>query len=196
MMNNRGRQNPADIEPEFRINERIRVPEVRLVGENLAEIAEKVGVEMSDAMIVPTRKAQEWAESLELDLVEISPNATPPVCRIIDYRKFLFDRKKRDKELKASQVKQVIKEIRFGPHTDDHDFNFKVKHALSFLEDGNRVKAYVQFKGRAIAFKEHGEILLNRFTEALKESGGLESPPKLEGRKMIVYYVPKKNKKK
>jgi len=132
---------------------------------------------------------------MDLDLVEISPNAAPPVCKIIDYKKFLYDQKKRQKELKAKQIKVVVKEIRFGPNTDDHDFNFKLNHAKKFLEDGSKVKAYVFFKGRSIVFKDRGEILLLKFAQELEEFGIVEQMPKLEGKKMIMMIQPKKGKK-
>lgn len=132
------------------------------------------------------------AEQAELDLVEISPNAKPPVCKIIDYKKFLFEQKKKQKELKSKQTKVVIKEIRMGPNTEEHDFNFKLKHAKSFLEDGAKVKAYVFFKGRSIVFKDRGEILLLKFAQELEEYGTLEQMPKLEGKKMIMMINPKK----
>ncbi len=132
------------------------------------------------------------AEEKELDLVEISPNAKPPVCKIIDYKKFLYEQKKRDKELKSKQTKVVIKEIRFGPNTDDHDFEFKLKHARSFLEDGAKVKAYVFFKGRTIVFKDRGEILLLKFAQAVEDLGVVEQMPKLQGKRMIMMINPKK----
>jgi translation initiation factor IF-3 len=182
-------------EPEFRVNDRIRVPDVRLVGDNLDALSELVGETIVNSEVYPTRTARLWAEKAELDLVEISPNSTPPVCRIIDYNKFLYDRRKKDKELKAKQVKTVIKEIRFGPNTDDHDFDFKLKHAIRFLEEGAKVKAYVQFKGRAIVFKDRGEELLKRFLEGLEEHGQPEADLKLEGRRMFVHIVSKKKKK-
>lgn len=136
------------------------------------------------------------AEEMDLDLVEISPNAAPPVCKIIDYKKFLYDQKKRQKELKAKQIKVVVKEIRFGPNTDDHDFNFKLNHAKKFLEDGSKVKAYVFFKGRSIVFKDRGEILLLKFAQELEDYGIVEQMPKLEGKKMIMMIQPKKVGKK
>jgi len=138
------------------------------------------------------KAALKKAEESELDLVEISPNADPPVCKIIDYKKFLFEQKKKQKELKAKQTKVVIKEIRMGPNTEEHDFNFKLKHAKSFLEDGAKVKAYVFFKGRSIVFKDRGEILLLKFAQELEEYGTLEQMPKLEGKKMIMMINPKK----
>lgn len=132
------------------------------------------------------------ADELELDLVEISPNADPPVCRIVDYQKFLYIQKKKQKELKAKQSKVVLKEIRFGPNTDDHDFQFKLKHARKFLEDGAKVKAFVFFKGRTIVFKERGEILLLKFAQELEDVGIVEQMPKLEGKRMIMMINPKK----
>lgn len=132
------------------------------------------------------------AKELELDLVEISPKADPPVCRIIEYKKFLYDQKKKQKEMKAKQQKVVVKEIRFGPNTDDHDFNFKLKHAKKFLEEGSKLKAYVFFRGRTIVFKERGEILLLKFAQELEEYGSVEQLPKLEGKRMTVLFNPKK----
>ncbi|MFD1769015.1 translation initiation factor IF-3 [Sphingobacterium suaedae] len=170
-------------EPEHRINEFIRVPEVRLVGDNIEQ------------GIYPTRKALELADELELDLVEISPNAVPPVCRIIDYSKFIYEQKKKQKEIKANAKQTVIKEIRFGPNTSDHDFDFKLKHAMKFLENGEKVRAYVHFKGRAIVFKEQGEILLLRFAQALEDYGKVELLPKLEGKRMFLTLAPKTIKK-
>lgn len=163
----------------YRVNEQIRVKEVRLVGED-------------GSMVVPTRQALDMARSQGVDLVEISPNAQPPVCRLIDYSKFLYQQKKRAKELKQKQVKQEVKEIRFGPQTDEHDYNFKLKHAKEFLEQGNKVRAYVFFRGRSILFKEQGEVLLLRFANDLEEFGKVESMPSLEGKKMFLYVSPKK----
>jgi len=134
------------------------------------------------------------AQEQELDLVEISPNAKPPVCKIIDYKKYLYEQKKRQKELKSKQTKVVIKEIRFGPNTDDHDFEFKLKHAINFLKDGAKLKAYVFFKGRTIVFKERGEILLLRFAQALEEYATVEQMPQLNGKRMIMLFAPKKKK--
>ena len=156
------------------------MPEVRLVGENI------------EGGVYPTRKALEIAEELELDLVEISPNATPPVCKVIDYKKFLYEQKKRDKEMKAKATKVVIKEIRFGPQTDDHDYNFKLKHAKGFLSEGSKVKAYVFFRGRSILFKDQGEVLLLRFANDLEDYGRVESMPVLEGKRMTIMIAPKK----
>ncbi|MCH2233736.1 MAG: translation initiation factor IF-3 [Crocinitomicaceae bacterium] len=182
-MNNRGRRNNfrKRREDPHRINEKIRTEEVRLVHDDGAEI-------------VSLQVALGKARDAELDLVEISPNAKPPVCKIIDYKKFLFEQKKRNKELKAKQTKVVVKEIRFGPNTEDHDFNFKLNHAKSFLEDGAKVKAYVFFKGRTIVFKERGEILLLRFAQELEDYGTVEQMPKLEGKKMIMMINSKKKK--
>jgi translation initiation factor IF-3 len=156
------------------------VSEVRLVGDNV----ESAVMSVPDALIL--------AKELELDLVEISPKADPPVCRIIEYKKFLYDQKKKQKEMKAKQQKVVVKEIRFGPNTDDHDFNFKLKHAKKFLEEGSKLKAYVFFRGRTIVFKERGEILLLKFAQELEEYGSVEQLPKLEGKRMTVLFNPKK----
>ena len=164
----------------YRINERIRVREVRLVGDNVEQ------------GVYPTSQALKIAEDQGLDLVEISPNAAPPVCRVIDYQKFLYQQKKRQKEQKAKSVKVVVKEIRFGPQTDDHDYAFKLKHAKGFLEEGAKVKAYVFFKGRSILFKEQGEVLLLRFANDLEDYGRVEQMPLLEGKRMIIVLTPKK----
>ena len=165
---------------QYRINERIRVREVRLVGDNVEQ------------GFYPTSQALKIAEDQGLDLVEISPNAAPPVCRVIDYQKFLYQLKKRQKEQKAKSVKVVVKEIRFGPQTDDHDYAFKLKHAKGFLEEGAKVKAYVFFKGRSILFKEQGEVLLLRFANDLEDYGKVEQMPVLEGKRMIIMLTPKK----
>ena len=154
--------------------------EVRLVGDNV------------DSAVMSTPAALALAKELELDLVEISPNADPPVCRIIEYKKFLYDQKKKQKEMKAKQQKVVVKEIRFGPNTDDHDFNFKLKHAKKFLEEGSKLKAYVFFRGRTIVFKERGEILLLKFAQELEEYVTVEQLPRLEGKRMTVLFNPKK----
>jgi len=145
--------------------------------------------------VYPIRKAQEIAKSLELDLVEISPKANPPVCKIIDYKKFLYEQKKRDKALKAKATKVIVKEIRFGPQTDDHDYEFKKRHAEKFLKDGAKLKAYVFFKGRSIVYKDQGEILLLRLAQELEEYGKVEQMPKLEGKRMTMFIAPKTNKK-
>ena len=164
---------------QYRINEQIRVREVRIVGDG-------------DSTVVPTREALDMARNQGVDLVEISPNANPPVCRLIDYSKFLYQQKKRQKEMKAKQVKVEVKEIRFGPQTDEHDYQFKLKHAMEFLQEGNKVRAYVFFRGRSILFKEQGEVLLLRFANDLEEYGKVEGMPSLEGKKMFLYLAPKK----
>jgi translation initiation factor IF-3 len=137
----------------------------------------------------------EIAKEMELDLVEIVANAEPPVCKIVDYKKFLYEQKKKAKEIKAKATKVIIKEIRFGPNTDEHDFNFKLKHAIKFLEEGSKVKAFVFFKGRSIVYKEQGEVLLLRFAQALEDYGKVESLPQLEGKRMIIFIAPKKKGK-
>ena len=164
---------------QYRVNEQIRVREVRIVGDE-------------GSTVVPTRDALNMAREQGVDLVEISPNANPPVCRLIDYSKFLYQQKKRQKEMKAKQVKVEVKEIRFGPQTDEHDYQFKLKHAKEFLAEGNKVRAYVFFRGRSILFKEQGEVLLLRFANDLEEVGKVESMPSLEGKKMFIYLAPKK----
>jgi translation initiation factor IF-3 len=184
---NRGGFNPRfkkEQQQEHRTNHMIRVPEVRLVGENLTP------------GVYTTPQAMKIAEEQGLDLVEISPGANPPVCKIIDYNKFLYDEKKKKKEIKAKAKTSEVKEIRFTPNTDDHDFEFKVKHAEKFLQEGDKVKAHVQFKGRAIMFKERGELLLLKFADRLKEFGALEGMPKMEGKRMLVMFAPKAQQKK
>ena len=183
-----------DDKGQFRLNDQIRVPQIRLVGDNMEQISELVGTEIKSGEVYNTRDALLWAEKSALDLVEISPNAVPPVVRIIDYNKFLYEKKKKEKEIKAKAAKTVIKEIRFGPNTDDHDFEFKVRHAKTFLEENAKVKAYVNFRGRTIVFKDRGELLLLKFLKELEEFGSPESLPKLEGRRMIVMIAPKKKK--
>lgn len=168
------------IKNNYRINEQIRSREVRLVGDDV------------ESTVMPTHKAIQLAEQKGVDLVEISPNAQPPVCRLIDFSKFLYQQKKRQKELKAKQVKIEVKEIRFGPQTDEHDYNFKLKHAKDFLTEGDKVKAYVFFRGRSILFKEQGEVLLLRFANDLEEYGKVEQMPVLEGKRMIIFIAPKK----
>lgn len=180
-------------EPQYRINQFIKVPRIRLVGDNLEEVSEIAGKEITPD-IYYTDKVLRWATEMALDLVEISPNADPPVCKIIDYNKFLYLKKKKEKEIRAKTVKTVIKEIRFGPNTDEHDFEFKVRHAKKFLEEGAKVKAYVHFKGRTIVFKDRGELLLLKFLAELEDLGVTEELPKLEGRRMIVMISPKKKK--
>lgn len=166
-----------------RINERITTPKVRLVGDNI-----------DNPGIYPIREAIRLADELELDLVEISAKSDPPVCKIIDYQKFLYQQKKKQKELKAKASKVVVKELRFGPNTDDHDYNFKLKHAIRFLEDGAKVKAYVFFRGRSIVYSEQGDILLLRFAQDLEEYGKVEQLPKLEGKRMTIIFSPKATK--
>lgn len=183
----RGNFNPRfrkEQQQEHRTNHMIRVPQVRLVGDNVT-----VGV-------YSTQEAQKMAQDQGLDLVEISPQADPPVCKIIDYNKFLYEKKKKEKEMKANSKTAEVKEIRFTPGTDDHDFDFKARHAESFLKEGNKVKAYVQFKGRAIMFKERGELVLLKFAERLAEIGQPEGMPKLEGKRMLMILAPKGKQKK
>jgi translation initiation factor IF-3 len=164
------------------INEKIRAKEVRLVGENVEQ------------GVYTIEQAIRIADDQGLDLVEISPNAVPPVCKIVDYQKFLYQQKKKEKELKAKQAKVVVKEIRFGPQTDDHDYNFKLKHAQEFLKEGCKLKAYVFFKGRSILFKEQGEVLLLRFANDLEDYAKVDQLPLLEGKRMIIMFSPKKTK--
>jgi translation initiation factor IF-3 len=183
----RGTFNPRfkkEQQQEHRTNHMIKAPEVRLVGENI-----EPGI-YTLAEAVAISKAQ------HLDLVEISPGANPPVCKVIDYNKFLYEEKKKKKEMKAKSKSSEVKEIRFTPNTDEHDFEFKVKHAEKFLKDGDKVKAHVQFKGRAIMFKERGELLLLKFADRLKDVGALESMPKMEGKRMLVMFAPKATQKK
>lgn len=167
--------------PQHRINEQIRSREVRIVGDDV------------ESAVMPVRQAIDLARQKGVDLVEISPNAEPPVCRLINYSKFLYQQKKRQKELKAKQVKIEVKEIRFGPQTDEHDYNFKLKHAKEFLSEGDKVKAYVFFRGRSILFKDQGEVLLLRFANDLEEYGKVEQMPVLEGKRMILFIAPKKS---
>ena len=169
-----------NLKGQHRINEQIRAKEVRIVGDDM------------EPAVYPIAQALRMAEDREVDLVEISPNAQPPVCKLIDYSKFLYQLKKRQKEQKAKQVKVDVKEIRFGPQTDDHDYNFKLKHAIGFLQDGDKVKAYVFFKGRSILFKEQGEVLLLRFANDLEEYGKVDQMPVLEGKRMTIFLSPKK----
>lgn len=176
------RRGPIQEPDQHRINEKILAREVRLVTEG------------EEPLVLSTVDAIKLAEEQEMDLVEISPNAVPPVCKILDYRKFLYNQKRKQKELKAKQTKITIKEIRFGPNTDEHDFQFKLTHAKKFLEEGSKVKAFVFFRGRTIVFKDRGEILLLRFVQEIGDGGVLESMPKLEGKKMIIMINPKKVK--
>jgi len=177
------RRTPGRItQPAHRINNRIAAKVVRVVGDEI------------EAEVMSIQDALRLADKMELDLVEISPNADPPVCKIIDYQKFLYQQKKKQKEIKAKAAKVVVKEIRFGPNTDDHDYNFKLRHAVRFLEEGAKVRAYVFFKGRSILFKEQGEVLLLRFANDLEEYGKVEQLPRLEGKRMIISFSPKKKK--
>ena len=157
---------------------------VRVVGENV------------DGSIVSIREAQNMADDMGLDLVEIAPTANPPVCKIMDYKKFLYEQKKKQKEIKANAAKVAVKEIRMGPNTDDHDFNFKLKHAIKFLEDGAKLKVFVFFKGRSIIYKEKGELILLRFAQEIEDYGKVEQMPKMEGKRMIMFISPKKAPKK
>lgn len=172
-------RNDKKKENQYRVNEQIRAREVRVVGEG-------------ESSVMPLRQALDLAHQEGVDLVEISPNAQPPVCRFIDYSKFLYQQKKRQKEMKAKQVKVEVKEIRFGPQTGENDYNFKLKHAKEFLEEGNKVRAFVFFRGRSILFKEQGEVLLLRFANDLEEYGKVEQLPALEGKKMAIIMSPKK----
>ena len=178
---NNGRR--PEKENPHRINDEITAPQVRVVGDNV-----------EPNLVLPIREAIKLADEMELDLIEISPKAEPPVCRIADYQKFLYQQKKKAKEIKAKQTKVVIKEIRFGPQTDDHDYNFKLKHAENFIKEGAKVKAYVFFRGRSIVFKEQGEILLLRFATDLEEIAKVEVMPALEGKKMNMILAPKSKK--
>jgi translation initiation factor IF-3 len=175
---------PVKREAEHKINDKIRATHVRLVGDGI------------EPRIVSVQEAIGIAEEMGLDLVEIAAQADPPVCKIVDYQKFLYERKKKEKETKAKAAKQILKEIRFGPSTDEHDFNFKVKHAQKFLEEGAKVKAYVHFRGRTIAYKERGEIILLKFATALEDFGKVEMLPKLEGNRMFIHFAPLPNLKK
>ena len=175
----------------FRINAEIKVPEVRLVGDNLPELVIE-GEPPIESGVYPIRQVLRWAEQLALDVIEISPNVTPPVVRIIDVNKYLFQKEKKEKELKAKTVKAEIKEIRFGPNTDDHDFDFKLKHAQNFLQEGSKVRAFVFFKGRSVVFKDRGELLLLKFIKELDDIAACESLPKLEGKKMFILLTPRK----
>jgi translation initiation factor IF-3 len=178
-----GARGRVEKENPNRINNEITAPMVRLVGENV-----------EPNLVVPIRQALAMADEMELDLIEISPKADPPVCRIADYQKFLYQQKRKAKEIKAKQVKVVVKEIRFGPQTDDHDYNFKLKHAENFIKEGAKVKASVFFRGRSIVFKEQGEILLLRFASDLEEIAKVEMMPKLDRKKMNMMLAPKGKK--
>jgi translation initiation factor IF-3 len=176
------RRGPNKPEEPYRVNERITAPRVRVVGENIKPD------------VYPIQQAIKLAQDQNLDLVEISPSADPPVCKVVDYSKFKYEQKKKQKEIKAKTVKVVIKEIRFGPNTEEHDFNFKVKHSENFLKEGSKVKATVTFFGRSIVYKERGEILLLRFAQALEEFGKVEAMPRLEGKRMSMLLMPKAKK--
>ncbi|MFD2600967.1 translation initiation factor IF-3 [Flavobacterium suzhouense] len=182
MRNNRGFQPRVEKKDAHRTNAAIRVPEVRLVGDNV------------EPGVYKTSVALQMAEEQEVDLVEISPNAEPPVCKIMDYKKFLYEQKKRDKMLKAKSTQITVKEIRFGPQTDEHDYEFKRKNAEKFLKEGSKLKAFVFFKGRSIIYKEQGQILLLRLATDLEEWGKVEAMPVLEGKRMIMFIAPKKKK--
>jgi len=173
-----------ELEYQYSINEQIKAKMVRLVGDNIPNPG-----------IVSIQEALKLAQEMELDLIEISPNAQPPVCKILDFQKFLYQQKKRQKEIKAKTAKVVVKEIRFGPNTDDHDYNFKLKHAINFLQEGNKVKAFVFFKGRSILYADKGKEILDRFVKDLEEYGKLEQEPKLEGKRMILMISPLPKKK-
>lgn len=193
----RRRRFTPKVEPlknKFRVNRSITIPKIRLVGEDLEAISEAAGRPIAPD-VYNTRDAIRWAEDMGLDLVEISPKADPPVCKIVDFNKFIYERKKKEKEIKSKTSKTVVKEIRFGPNTDDHDFDFKLKHAKKFLTDGAKVKAYVHFRGRTIVFKDRGELLLLRFLKELEDFGAAEELPRMEGRRMNVIISPKKKKK-
>ncbi len=188
----RGPVNKFDeLKEQFRINDAIPNRQIRLVGENFEEISTEAGKPI-EAGVYYTDQALKWAFDLGMDLVEITAKADPPVCKIIDFQKFLYLKRKKEKELKAKTAKTVVKEIRFGPHTDDHDYEFKTKHAIKFLEEGAKVKAYVQFRGRAIVFKDRGELVLLRFIKELESYGVAEELPRLEGKRMHVIISPKK----
>lgn len=180
-----------ELRSQFRINEQIKSPNIRLVGEDFDEISQAAGKSI-EAGVYSTSQAMKWAFDIGADLVEITDKADMPVCKIIDFNKFLYLKKKKEKEIKAKTVKVVIKEIRFGPNTDDHDFEFKLKHAIKFLEENCKVKAYVQFRGRAIAYKDRGELILLRFINELVNYGAAEELPRLEGKRMYVIISPKK----
>lgn len=183
-MQRRGRANrrPQQREAEHRINQQIRATEVRVVGEDV------------ESAVYPIKEALKMAEDRGVDLVEISPDVKPPICRLVDYNKFLYEKKRREKERKAKAKQTEVKEIRFTPNTDDHDFEFKAKHAEKFLSDGHKVKCFVQFRGRSILFQDRGQLLLLKFAERLAEFGALESMPKMEGRRMFAMLTPKKKK--
>ena len=193
----RTRRFTPKVEPlknKFRVNRAITLPKIRLVGDDMEAISEAAGRTIAPD-VYDTREVLKWAQEMEQDLVEISPKADPPVCKITNFNKFVYEKKKKEKEIKSKASKTVVKEIRFGPNTDDHDFDFKLKHAMKFLEEGAKVKAYVHFRGRTIVFKDRGELLLLKFLKALEEYGAAEELPRMEGRRMNVIISPKKKKK-
>ena len=193
----RRRRFTPKVEPlknKFRVNKAITLPKIRLVGDDMEAISEAAGKTIAPD-VYDTREVLRWAQEMEMDLVEISPKADPPVCKITDFNKFVYEKKKKEKEIKSKSSKTVVKEIRFGPNTDDHDFDFKLKHAMKFLQEGAKVKAYVHFRGRTIVFKDRGELLLLKFLKALEEYGAAEEQPRMEGRRMNVIISPKKKKK-
>jgi len=174
-----------DIESQYRVNEQIKAPVVRLVGDNIPNPG-----------IYSIKDALRMAQEMELDLIEIASTAQPPVCKILDFQKFIYQQKKKQKEIKAKTAKVIVKEIRFGPNTDDHDYNFKLKHAINFLQEGAKVKAYVFFKGRSIQYSEQGKELLERFIKDLEQYAKVEQEPKLDGKRMIIMLAPLSTKKK
>ena len=182
-----------DIRNLYRVNRDIQAPEVRLVGDNFDEVSELVGHKV-DPGVFPTRVAQNWAQELGIDLVEISPKASPPVCKLIEFNKFIYERKRKEKEIKSKTVKTVVKEIRFGPNTDDHDFDFKIRHAREFLGQGNKVKVTMMFRGRQLAHVDIGRRVLDRVSETLGDIGKIEMHPKLEGRNMTMVIAPLSSK--
>ncbi len=193
----RRRRFTPKVEPlknKFRVNRAITSPKIRLVGDDMEAISEAAEKTVAPD-VYDTREVLRWAQEMEMDLVEISPKADPPVCKITNFNKFVYEKKKKEKEIKSKASKTVVKEIRFGPNTDDHDFDFKLKHAMKFLEEGAKVKAYVHFRGRTIVFKDRGELLLLKFMKALEELGSAEELPRMEGRRMNVIISPKKKKK-
>lgn len=182
MKGKKGKQKKVEEKDKYRVNEQITAPEVRLAGDNVEE------------GVYPVEEALKISEEQDLDLVEIYSKGNPPVCKVVDFGKFIFEQKKKQKELKQKSTKVDVKEIRFSPNTDDHDFNFKVNHAKKFLQDGDKVKAFVHFKGRAIVHKERGELLLLNFAKELEEHGKIEQMPKLEGKRMIMFINPQSSK--
>ena len=194
-MNLRKRPNPLDeLKSQIKTNSEIRTPSVRLIGEDFDEISQAAGKEIV-AGVYSTQEALRWAREIGVDLIVITEKSDPPVCKIIDFNKFIYLKKKKDKELKSKTAKVVIKEIRFGPNTDEHDFEFKLKHAIKFLEEGSKVKAFVQFRGRAIIYQDRGELVLLKFMKELEPYGAAEELPRLEGKRMHIILSPKKQNK-